>query len=96
MRPILSLALVLLAAPAPAATDAEWDAFRDAVEAACLALVTDHRGQPSVEVNPFGSESYGAAIVTLVAEGETDRMVCIYDKATKAAEVTGPWTTLTE
>ena len=45
----------------------------------------------AVEVSPFGSESYGAAVVTLTGEAGTDRAVCIVDKATKAAELTAPW-----
>lgn len=94
MRPFFLL--VLLAPPALAATEEEWEAHRDAVEAACLALVADWRGQPSIEVNPWGSESYGAAILTLHSEGETDRVVCVFDKASGRAEVTAPWTTFPE
>ena len=45
-----------------------------------------------IEVNPFGSERYGAALVTAtLAGGVTSRMICIYDKATKAVELTAPF-----
>ncbi len=88
MRPILLL--TLLATPAFADSEASWDQFRAEVSAACLALVTDP-GEPAIEVNPFGSEHFGAAIVTLTAEYGTDRMICIYDKVTKAAELTAPF-----
>jgi hypothetical protein len=45
-------------------------------------------GTVSVEVNPFGSESFGAAIVTVTAEWGSDRMICIFDKASRKAELT--------
>ena len=66
-------------------------AFRAEVDAACRALVQD-QGEVAVEVNPFGSESFGAALVTLTAEAGTDRMVCVYYKATRTAEITAPFT----
>lgn len=61
-----------------------------------MALVGDQPGRAVAEVNPSGSMSYGVAIVTLSAEGGTDRMVCILDEATGAAKTTAPWTTLDE
>ena len=79
------------AAPACASSPDAWAAFRADVEAACRALVQDP-GEVAVEVNDFGSEHYGAAIVTLTAGGGSDRMICIYDKATRAAELTAPFT----
>ena len=88
MRPIL---LPLLAAnPALANGEASWEAFRLKVDAACRALVQDP-GEVAVEVNPFGSERFGAALVTLTTEYGTDRMVCIYDKAKRTAELTAPF-----
>jgi hypothetical protein len=85
------VALALLAAPALASTDAEWQAFRAAVEGACLGIL-EEPGEIVIEVNPFGSASYGAALITVTSEGMgTDRMLCIYDKASKAAELTAPF-----
>ena len=84
------LILPLLATPALADAEASWDAFRAEVDAACRALVQDP-GEVAVEVNPFGSESFGVALVTLTAPYGTDRMACVFDKATRAAEITGPF-----
>jgi hypothetical protein len=83
-------ALLLLASPALADSPDAWAAFRAEVEAACRALVADP-GEVSVEVSPFGSESYGAALVTLAAPEGTDRMVCVLDKATRRAELAAPF-----
>lgn len=88
MRPALLLAL--LATPALADSEAAWDAFRAEVEAACRALV-EGPGEVAVEVNPFGSEHYGVALVTLASAAGTDRMACVLDKATGAAELTAPF-----
>ena len=90
MRRFALCLILLLPAPAFADGDASWEAFRQDVSAACLALVQGP-GERWVEVNPFGSESYGVALVDLVAPAGTDRMVCIYDKVTKKAELTGPF-----
>ena len=88
--PILAV-IVLSTSPARASSDDAWVLFRTEVEAACRALV---QGPDDivVEVNPFGSQSYGAAIVTATGEGSgADRMICIYDKVAKTAELTTPY-----
>lgn len=95
MRPIIALTLAALAAsPSLASSDEAWAAFRTAVEAACTPLAqAPADARVAVEVNPFGSESYGAALVTVtLADGSADRMVCIYDKTAKTAEMTAPFT----
>lgn len=85
-----AFATLALATPGLADSEASWEAFRGEVEAACRALVQDP-GEVAVEVNPFGSESYGVALVTLTAEYGTDRMACVFDKASRTAELTGPF-----
>lgn len=91
MRPLAALAAAaFLATPALADSEDAWAAWRQEVEAACRALVQDP-GEVAVEVNPFGSESYGLALVTLTAEYGTDRLACIYDKQARTAELTGPF-----
>ena len=43
-------------------------------------------------MNPFGSESYGAALVTVtLKDSSADRMICVYDKQAKTAELTAPF-----
>lgn len=81
---------VAVASPASAATDEAWATFREEVRVACAAL-TGGEGAATVEVNPFGSESYGAALVTIVADGAAERHVCIFDKRSGAAELTAPF-----
>jgi hypothetical protein len=84
---MLPLAAALLLAPALASTQEAWEMFRTRVQDACLALA-----EPGsrVEVSPFGSDSYGGAlVVTKTAEGE-ERSICIWSKATGAAELTAP------
>jgi hypothetical protein len=83
MRALILLAL--LASPATAASEAEWEQFRLDVEAACRALVTEE-GVVTVEVDPFGSEHFGTALVTVTGEA-VNRYICIYDKVTGTAEL---------
>ena len=79
---------------AMASSEDAWEAFRAEVGEACTALAdAPEAAEVTVEVNPFGSESYGAAIVTVSQEAGEDRMVCIYDKQEKSAELTAPFTT---
>lgn len=83
-----------LAQLAHASSDEAWDQFRKDVDAACRDLVeVPDNAQVQVNVDPFGSENYGAALVAVNfgAEGQ-DVMVCIYDKQRGDAELTGPFT----
>lgn len=83
----------LLATPALASSDDAWDTFRTDVQAACAQITDVPKGaSASYAVNPFGSESYGAALVTVtLKDGTADRMVCIYNKQNKTAEMTAPF-----
>jgi hypothetical protein len=89
MKPY-ALVLSILAGPALASSGDAWDQFRADLGAACLALVQG-QGTATVEVNPFGSDSYGVAVVTLTSGAGTDRMICVYDKASKTAELSAPF-----
>ncbi|UXU73968.1 MULTISPECIES: hypothetical protein [unclassified Paracoccus (in: a-proteobacteria)] len=88
----LTLLLMLVAGPVLASGPDEWEKFRTDVETACSALAPQG-GETAIEVNPFGSESYGAALlITSHPDGAADRYVCIYDKARGTAELTAPFT----
>ena len=89
MKPY-ALVLSILAGPALASSGDAWDQFRADVGAACLALVQGP-GTATAEVNPFGSDSYGVALVTLASGAGKDRMICVYDKASKTAELSAPF-----
>ena len=87
-------ALVLavgFAAPASAASDDAWEQFRADVEAACLKAAEPMVETAKATVDPFGSESYGLALVNGKAKGaEADvSLICVYDKKTKTVEVGG-------
>lgn len=88
MRALILLALLatpILVDRAAASSDEAWDQFRLDVDAACRALVTEE-GVIAVEVDPFGSEHFGTALVTVSGE-VVSRYICVYDKATKTAEL---------
>ena len=89
MRVLIAVA-VLSASPASASSDDAWEAFRADVLAKCKALAPQATAA-SVEVNPFGSESYGVAIVTTRSPADDERSVCIYDKRSQRAELTAPF-----
>lgn len=79
----------LIASAAHASSDEAWEQFRAGVHDACIALAPK-TGETVIEINPVGSESYGAALlITTLPDGGADRYICIYDKATKTAEMTG-------
>ena len=91
MRILIAVA-VLAASPAWSSSEEAWEAFRADVLAKCQALVPGAEAA-SVEVNPFGSESYGAAMVTIPGPSGDERSVCIYDKRSQTAELTAPFAT---
>lgn len=81
------IALIGLSGLANASSGDAWEEFRAEVKAACTALAPSG-GALLVEVSPFGSESYGAAIVYQLTEAGLDRYLCIFDKQTQKAELT--------
>ncbi|SNR56213.1 hypothetical protein EYF88_11090 [Paracoccus sediminis] len=84
--------VTILPALASASSDAAWEEFRQAIGESCRSLVdSPDRTRIRVEVNPFGSDSFGAALVTVDHDDTPDRMVCIYSKATGTAELTAPF-----
>lgn len=86
----LALFAILLATPSHASTEEAWAEMRADLAAKCRALLPDGAAA-TIEVNPFGSERFAAALVTLQAEGRVERMICIYEKQTRAAELTSPF-----
>lgn len=90
--PTVVLMLALLPLSAAASTEEAWEEFRAQVRDACAALVQAPEGaRVGIEVNPFGSESHGAALVTVGHETGEDRMICIFDKRAGTAELTAPF-----
>lgn len=93
MRSALILAAALAAGPALAASEDAWAEFRAATEGACRALAqAPGDATVTVEVNPFGSDRFGVALVTVrLADGSADRMVCVMEKQGRKAELTAPF-----
>ncbi len=88
----LTAALQLVAAPALASSEEEWLKFRENVSTACLALAGE-LASPEIEVNPFGSATYGVALITTApTDGSApETYACIYGKADGTAELTAPF-----
>ena len=84
---------VAAALPALSSSEDAWAEFRTAVETECGKLVeAPADATTAIEVNPFGSETYGAALVTVtLKDGSADRMICVYDKQAKTTELTAPF-----
>jgi hypothetical protein len=95
-RDSITAALVVvagaLAGPALAASDDAWEAFRADVEAKCLAAAEPLFQTATATVDPFGSASYGLALVTGPAKGATETTIsaiCVFDKQAKTVEIGG-------
>lgn len=90
---MLCTLLVLAVGPARSSSEDAWQEFRSTVETECRALAqTLDTWVTDISVNPFGSESYGAALVGIGHDdGNVDRVICIYDKQSKTAELTAPF-----
>jgi hypothetical protein len=74
-----------------ASSDDAWTTFRADVEAACLKAAEPLFASATARVDPFGSESYGLALLAGKAKGaDSDVMaICVYDKQSKAVEIGG-------
>ena len=91
LKQLAVLGLTLLAASAAHASSGDaWAEFAAEVEQACLAATTDVVTNTRAIVDPFGSESYGLAIVTGDnPAGLTSSIICVFDKQTKTVEIGG-------
>lgn len=94
MRTALAIATLLSATcalQANASSDDAWGAFQKDVSKACITAAKGLIDNGKAVVDPFGSQSYGLAVVTGKAHGAkvTISTICAYDKKTKKAEVGG-------
>lgn len=89
----IAACFVALASPALASCEEAWATFRSTVEASCAAHAGIPRGAKlHIEVNPFGSDRYGIALLTIrLPDGTVDRSVCIMDKQSLDTEITAPF-----
>ncbi len=81
--------------PASASSGDAWQAMRQKVRAGCLAKANAMRlGKVDVNVDPFGTQSYGTAILIKRGAPRQASMayVCVMDKNTGEFEVSGELT----
>lgn len=75
---------------AMAASGDAWAEFAAEVEQACLGATEGVFAEATAVVDPFGSESYGLAIVSgTFPSGGTASIICVFDKATQAVQIGG-------
>lgn len=84
------LSVAAMGSSGQASTEDAWAAFRIEVARVCLAL-PDAPKAAAIVVSPFGSEQYGAALISWVAEGVLQQQVCIFRKSDHAAELAAPF-----
>lgn len=75
----------------PASTPEAWVEFGDSVRAASEALVEDIILKPEIYVDPFGSESFGIAVIHGFDRSTHAEVVyiAVYDKAAGDIELSG-------
>lgn len=74
-----------------ASTHEAWEEFRKDVEKTCKAATSDLIENPKVILDPFGSASFGLAIVRGKSTYNKHKLeiICVYDKKSKAVEISG-------
>jgi hypothetical protein len=87
----IAAAAVMGSPGAHASSDDAWAAFRADVETACLKAAEPLFASATARVDPFGSQSYGLALVTGKAKGADSEAtaICVYDKQAKTVEIGG-------
>ncbi|MBZ7920840.1 hypothetical protein LAC81_03430 [Ensifer adhaerens] len=89
----LSAAAALFASNAAASSGDAWEAFRTEVSKKCLSAATSLE-KASAVVDPFGSKSFGLALVIGTPKGSKTAVtqICVYDKHKKTVELGGELT----
>lgn len=76
--------------PALASSDEAWALFAADVEQGCLDATKDSLSDAKAVVDPFGSQSFGLALVTGKSTGgAASTIICVFDKQSKAVEIGG-------
>ena len=84
--------LMMAARPSAASSPDAWDEFRQKVATNCVALaVAGNFRAATAQVDPFGTESYGVALVTGTLKKGVGpaSVICVMDKKTGKAELSG-------
>ncbi|MEW6257175.1 MAG: hypothetical protein AB1592_14575 [Pseudomonadota bacterium] len=85
----LLLVAAAAATPAGASAPEAWDALRASVSAACLKAAAPLLPGAKAQVDPFGSESYGLALLTGTPKGgkQPVMIMCVYDKRSGTVQI---------
>ena len=84
---IAAVALTATTAAFASSGDA-WAEFAAEVETGCLAAASNLFKAATAVVDPYGSESFGLAVVTGETLGGTaGSIICVFDKQTGAIEI---------
>lgn len=86
----LALALLIGATlPAAASSDDAWAEFAEKVRTGCLAAAEPMLEDAAAVIDPFGSESFGLAVLTGKARGgdATVSYICVMDKKDGSIEI---------
>ncbi|MPZ56589.1 MAG: hypothetical protein GEU91_08855 [Rhizobiales bacterium] len=85
------MAVWAMIAAAHAASDEAWDEFRKSVEITCLEAAAADLDGAKATVDPFGSQSFGLALLQGRPKGGNQpvMMICVYDKKTRNVELGG-------
>ncbi|URK88248.1 hypothetical protein LP421_13015 [Rhizobium sp. RCAM05350] len=91
---IALFAATLMPVAAFASSDDAWEAMRTDVAAKCIEAAAGSIDAPAAVVDPFGSESFGLALVSGKPKGADGKIsqICVYNKQTKAVELGGELT----
>lgn len=93
---VFASALLISMSIAPivrAASPDAWKEFKQKVEKACLDASKGVVKVERIQVDPYGSESYGFAVVfgTEVGSAAKRLIACAYDKTSDEAEISNPF-----
>ena len=87
----LSGGLLVPPLPVQASSGDAWEEFAKDVEETCLSAALGKLLVGHVQVDPYGSESFGFALLTGIEPGtNVERVVvCVYNKGTQTVELSG-------
>jgi len=74
---------------AEASSGDAWEAFQQDVESACLGAAIGRPRVRNTQVNPYGSETYGSAVMSGVEPGASASHILgrVYDRRSQSAEI---------
>jgi hypothetical protein len=89
---LTSACVLAMSGAAFGSSDDAWQTFREDVARQCLKAAEPLFASAKATVDPFGSETYGLALIHGVAKGTAKSeimAICVYDKKAKTVEIGG-------